>query len=59
MDPQTGRGPVRVHLLVAGPGDARDFLSAVAASRRLHQPWVSPPATMAAYEAHLERCKGG
>jgi ribosomal-protein-alanine N-acetyltransferase len=48
---------VRVHLQVPGPADAREFLAAVRASRLLHRPWVFPPATTAAYEAHLARCE--
>lgn len=33
------------------------FLAAVHRSRRLHTPWVSPPATTAAYRAHLRRLR--
>jgi ribosomal-protein-alanine N-acetyltransferase len=50
--------PVRVHLQVPGPIDAREFLAAVAASRSLHHPWVAPPATRAAYRAHIARGNG-
>src|SRR6267378_3767612 len=49
--------PVRVHLEAPLPVHGREFLAAVAASRSLHQPWVSPPATRAAYRAHLARCE--
>jgi ribosomal-protein-alanine N-acetyltransferase len=48
--------PVRVHLQVPEPVHCSEFLAAVAASRRLHRPWVSPPATSGAYRAHLARC---
>ncbi|HKN50748.1 MAG TPA: hypothetical protein VJ010_11030, partial [Actinomycetota bacterium] len=48
--------PVRVHLQVPLSIHGPEFLAAVAASRRLHRPWVSPPATRAAYQAHLARC---
>jgi len=50
--------PVRVHLQVPAPVHGPEFLAAVAASRSLHRPWVSPPATRAAYRAHVARCKG-
>ena len=49
--------PVRVHLEAPLPVHGREFLAAVAASRSLHKPWVSPPATRAAYRAHLARCE--
>lgn len=35
--------------------DARPFLAAVAASRGLHYPWVSPPSTPAKFAAYLKR----
>jgi ribosomal-protein-alanine N-acetyltransferase len=47
--------PVRVHLEAPLPAHSREFLAAVAASRSLHGSWVSPPATRAAYRAHLAR----
>src|SRR5207253_2191372 len=50
--------PVRVHLQPPLPIHGPEFLAAVAASRPLHRPWVSPPATRAAYRAHVARCKG-
>jgi ribosomal-protein-alanine N-acetyltransferase len=35
-----------------------EFLKAVAASRDLHTPWASPPATPAAFRAYLDRLSG-
>ena len=46
---------VRVHLQAPESDHAREFLAAVAASRSLHRPWVSPPATLAAYQAYVAR----
>ncbi|MEA2503769.1 MAG: [ribosomal protein S5]-alanine N-acetyltransferase [Actinomycetota bacterium] len=48
--------PVRVHLQTPEPAHAPEFLAAVSASRPLHRPWVSPPATKAAFRAHVARC---
>jgi ribosomal-protein-alanine N-acetyltransferase len=50
--------PVRVHLQAPEPDHAREFLAAVSASRSLHRPWVSPPATKTAYRAHVARSRG-
>jgi len=49
--------PVRVHLQTPEPAHAPEFLAAVSASRPLHRPWVSPPATQAAFRAHVARCR--
>lgn len=57
MNVRAQPAPVRVHLEAPLPGHGREFLAAVAASRSLHQPWVSPPATRTAYRAHLARCE--
>lgn len=38
-------------------GDAAEYLDAVAASRALHGPWVSPPATCEAFTAYIERVR--
>lgn len=38
-----------------GPADEREFLRAVAASRRLHGRWVSPPDTEVKFRAWLAR----
>jgi hypothetical protein len=35
--------------------DEADFLAAVASSRRLHHPWVSPPSTPQAFAPFLSR----
>jgi ribosomal-protein-alanine N-acetyltransferase len=48
--------PARVHLQTPEPANAPEFLAAVSASRPLHRPWVSPPATNAAFRAHVARC---
>lgn len=44
---------VRVRAL--SPEDREEFLSAVARSRRLHDPWVSPPTTDAGYARYVRR----
>ena len=45
----------RVELRHLGPSDRDAFLTAVRRSRRLHHPWSHPPATPAAYDAHIRR----
>lgn len=45
----------RVHLLPVELSHQQAFLAAVHASRALHRPWVSPPATPAQFAAHAER----
>jgi ribosomal-protein-alanine N-acetyltransferase len=50
------QAPVRVHLQAPEADHVREFLAAVSASRSLHRPWVSPPATQAAHRAHVARC---
>lgn len=45
----------RVHLRRLEPGDRDAFLEAVARSRRLHEPWSSPPATPEDYAAYTGR----
>jgi len=45
----------RVQLLPLHAGHEQPFLAAVRASRVLHQPWVSPPATPEQFEAHVAR----
>lgn len=37
---------------------SREFLAAVAASRGLHAPWASPPATPTAFRSYLDRIAG-
>jgi ribosomal-protein-alanine N-acetyltransferase len=39
------------------PGDRREFLERVQASRKLHHPWVSPPKDAAAFAAYVKRCE--
>ncbi len=45
----------RVHLLPLHAGHQQAFLTAVHASRALHRPWVSPPATPEQFVAYAER----
>ena len=47
-----------VRLVPLSAADEAEFLAAVACSRGLHQPWVAPPATPAAFRAFLERSQG-
>lgn len=49
-------GPVRLTLLA--PRDEGDFLVAVSRSRKLHAPWVSPPATPEAFQSLARRSRG-
>ena len=49
--------PARIHLRPPEPSDAPAFLAAVAASRRLHGRWVTPPADAVAYLAWLDRMR--
>lgn len=49
--------PARIHLRPPEPFDAPAFLAAVAASRRLHGRWVTPPADAVAYLAWLDRMR--
>ncbi|MBB6564242.1 ribosomal-protein-alanine N-acetyltransferase [Acidovorax soli] len=45
----------RVRLLPLHAGYQQAFLAAVRASRALHRPWVSPPATPEQFAAYAER----
>ena len=45
----------RVRLAAPAPGDRREFLDLVEASRDLHRPWTYPPADAASYRRLLER----
>jgi [ribosomal protein S5]-alanine N-acetyltransferase len=45
----------RVLLQTPSAKSSREFLAAVRRSRRLHAPWVSPPATPRAYREYLRR----
>jgi len=47
----------RVRLVAPSARWEPAFLAAVRRSRRLHAPWVSPPATSATYRAHLRRLR--
>lgn len=46
---------VRAPIRKPNPEDASVFVEAVKASRALHRPWVSPPATEEDFLAYLER----
>jgi [ribosomal protein S5]-alanine N-acetyltransferase len=45
----------RVYLRPPRIEDAQQFLSLTKGSRRLHRPWVSPPADLASFTAYVER----
>lgn len=47
--------PARVHLVPVDLVHQQAFLAAVHASRALHRPWVSPPATPEQFVAYVER----
>ena len=49
---------VRFELQPLARRDEPDFLAAVARSRKLHQPWVSPPRTRAQFRALVVRRSG-
>jgi ribosomal-protein-alanine N-acetyltransferase len=40
------------------PEDQAEFLAAVAASKRLHRPWVNPPASPELFQAFAQRMQG-
>jgi ribosomal-protein-alanine N-acetyltransferase len=47
----------RVRIAPLDRADEHEFLAAVAASRKLHAPWVAPPATREAFRRMLERMR--
>jgi ribosomal-protein-alanine N-acetyltransferase len=49
-------GP-HIYLRAPRAADEVEFLAAVHASRRLHAPWVNPPADRDAYRAYLRRTR--
>ncbi|HVE51002.1 MAG TPA: GNAT family protein [Casimicrobiaceae bacterium] len=49
----------RIYLRRPRAADAKSFLAAVAASRRLHGTWVTAPSTSAAFRDYLARFGGG
>jgi len=53
----SARSAVRVRLERPTARRRAEFLTAVRRSRRLHVPWVSPPASAAAYAAYLRRLR--
>lgn len=48
-------GPARVVLRPPQTSDTAAFLAMVRASRKLHRPWVHPPADETAFQAYVER----
>ena len=46
----------RVYLRSVTPDDRSEFLSLMIASRKLHEPWISPPLTPDVFDFYLERC---
>ena len=48
----------RVYLRHPQPGDAREFIAAAVASRRLHGLWVQAPTTGARYRTYVKRFGG-
>ena len=46
---------MRVELTTPGPADEADFLDAMHASRKLHNPWLYPPLTPEDYASYLQR----
>ena len=48
----------RVYLRPPRRSDAQAFVAAVAASRKLHRPWVQPPRTAAGFAAYVARFAG-
>ena len=45
----------RIYLRPPAAADQREFLERVRASRRLHHPWTSPPATPERFRAYVKR----
>ncbi len=48
----------RVELQRLRSEDRDEFIAAMRASRRLHQPWIEPPVTAEAFDAFLARTAG-
>jgi ribosomal-protein-alanine N-acetyltransferase len=46
----------RVTIRTPQAADQREFLEAVRRSRKLHHPWVSPPASAMTFHTYLARC---
>ena len=55
---ETRRRGLRVYVRPPRRSDAPAFMSAVAASRRFHRPWVQPPSTSAGYSHYIARFAG-
>ncbi len=52
------RTPPKIRLESPTLSHSGEFLASVAASRDLHAPWASPPASPAAFRAYLDRVSG-
>jgi ribosomal-protein-alanine N-acetyltransferase len=52
------RGRREIDLRPLALSDAEAFIAAVRASRRLHRPWVNPPATREAFARLVQRGRG-
>lgn len=57
MPRASGSSP-HVSLHAPTESDESEYLEAVAASRELHEPWVSPPASRADFLGYLDRVRG-
>ena len=55
---ETRRRGLRVYVRPPRRSDAPAFMSAVAASRRFHRPWVQPPSTSVGYSHYIARFAG-
>lgn len=56
--PNARRNGSRVYIRPPRKSDARAFLAAMAASRRLHRGWVQPPATLRLFAHYVTRFGG-
>ena len=56
-EPAILRTGKRVYLRRPHLDDTREFLALMAASRRLHRPWVQPPADRKAFAAYVEHSR--
>lgn len=54
----SGRMKRRVRIVQLGSSDEAEFVAAARASRQVHQKWVSPPVTRAAFREKLKRMRG-
>jgi [ribosomal protein S5]-alanine N-acetyltransferase len=52
------REALRIRLEIASLDHERSFLAAVRASRKIHHPWVTPPATSISFRKYIEAKSG-